>query len=337
MLPSSLLAQSVFPDREAAFKQIDLPHSKQLATQLQLSLADKPAARSIEILQAFTSRQDQSITATEYALWQLATSARQQAGDSLDPEVLSYLINYSSLSRVEHPENPNYSLPLFNIRATATGALALRERQQDLEVAQGMAQQPNAFLTHYLLVKPLSQAALRQAAIDLPAATIEQLLALGMQQLNKADNSKQNLLALIDLNSELAFESGNINSLATIIATEESLRLPYLITRISTKLPAQQSKDLLYQASKLSPQIAAIAINELARFAATDTAVYHSLITWLGDPQLGSAAALALSTTKQPQLKSELLELSTTQQKTTSMNAQLALDLLAESTQAVQP
>ncbi len=336
IFPASAHADMVFPDTNTAMEQLDQQRSKLLASRLQQNLHSKSAAESAQILQLFVSKEDQNIVETEYALWQLALSARSQSGDQLDPEVLAYLTNYNSRSRIQHPENIDASLPLFNIRATVTGAISLRKRQQDLEIAQSLEQQPSALLNHYLQTPPLSQAALRQAAVNLPAISRNQLLAISLIELNNPQSTKAVRLALISLSSDLALAATNVTALSAIIATGEGLPLPRLLIQLNDKLPAEQSKVLLYQASKLSPQIAAIAIGELAEFASTDTEVYAQLFLWLDDPQLGSAAALALSTTKQQNLTSELRQLSTSKQTHTANNAQLALYLLDASAREQQ-
>lgn len=327
----TLIPTITFPDRVTALRSLDQELGTQLAEDLVRNLASKNATQSISIISEFADRSELDIITLEYAYFKLAEHARIYQGAELEPAVLDFLISYRSRAQIIHPESRNSSLPVFNIRAIAAGARNLQIREEALLTAKNLENQPTAFLQHYLAVNPVSQSALRGAALTLTLQQQTQLLALGMQQLKSSAGTNNKPDGIIDLVSALAFEQPNLTALTSIIKQAPRQQLPNILKQVSTALVAEDAKTLLYQATSGEPEIAAIAIHYLSKFSSADNTIYADLLIWLSEPDLASAAALALSSSQHKQLKPDLQRLSASTDATTARNAKLALDLLAES------
>lgn len=326
-----LPAVNTFQNREAAMLVLDRKKNKQLADDLVGSLHQQNAPQSLTILDDFKSNLELSTIEIEYTYLKLAEFASSQAGTQLNPAVLNYLINYRSQVRLIHPESAQHSLPLFNIRAVASGARTLQLRRHDLLAAQSFGQQPQAFLQHYLDVMPVSQAALRDASLVLAETHQQQLLQSSLQLLKQSQADTAQQAALTDLSADLGLQLEDFAALTTLIEHADNRRLPEILDKINTSLPAEQGKALLYQCLSKSPEIAAIAIHYLAGFSATDMKIHHDLLAWLAEPKTAAAAALGLSTSKRPEVKPDLLQLTASPHPQTARYARLALNLLAES------
>ncbi|MCF6226829.1 MAG: hypothetical protein L3J22_11100 [Xanthomonadales bacterium] len=333
---NSVSAPSItYPDRVTAMQALDRELGTQLAENLIQKLASKNASQSLIIVDEFAQQLAQqptlNIITLEYAYFKLAEHARIYQGTELDPVVLDFLIAYRSRAQVIHPESRGSSLPVFSIRATAAGARRLQQRESALLTASKLQNQPTAFLQHYLSVPPVSQSALRGAAITLTPALQKQLLALSLQQLKPSVGNNNKQAGLTMLLTALAFEQSDFGTLKSLVNQATNQQLPSILKQISNTLPATQAKALLYQATLGDPEIAAIAIHYLSNFSATDSTIHTDMLNWLSEPKLAAAAALALSSSHNKQLKTDLLRLSVSTHEATARNAQLALDLLDES------
>jgi len=327
----TLIPTITYPDRVTAMRALDLKLGTQLAEGLIRNLASKNATQSLSIISEFADQPELDIITLEYAYFKLAEHARIYQGTNLEPAVLNFLISYRSRAQIIHPESRNSSLPVFNIRAIAAGARNLQLRENALLTAKNLENQPTALLQHYLAVNPVGQAALRGAALTLTPPQQTQLLALGMQQLKSSTGTNNKPAGIVDLVSALAFEQSNLTALTSIIQRAPRQHLPNILKQISTALVAEDAKTLLYQAISGEPEIAAIAIHYLSKFSSTDNTIYADLLNWLSEPDLATAAALALSSSQHKQLNPDLQRLSSSTDATTARNAKLALDLLAES------
>jgi len=310
---------------------LDRELGTQLAENLIQKLASKNASQSLIIVDEFAQQPTLNIITLEYAYLKLAQHARINQRAELDPVVLDFLIAYRSRAQVIHPESRGSSLPVFSIRATAAGARRLQQRESALLTASKLQNQPTAFLQHYLSVPPVSQSALRDAAITLTPALQKQLLALGLQQLKPSVGNNNKQAGLTMLLTALAFEQSDFAALKSLVNQATNQQLPSILKQISNTLPATQAKALLYQATLGDPEVAAIAIHYLSNFSATDSTIHTDMLNWLSEPKLAAAAALALSSSHNKQLKTDLHRLSVSTHAVTARNARLALDLLGES------
>ena len=326
-------ALTIFNTTTSAMLSVNTDKGNKLATQLQLKFKQQTANQSIQSLQQLIKNPEYNNIDVEYALWKLLKSTTAQ---NLQPEVLRYLANYSPRSRVLHPESNQASLPLFSIRATAAGTLKLQQREQDLLAAEKLEQQPEALLSLYLSRTPVSQTAIREAAKRLPQAAQQNLLSLSLEQLEDAARLHIPRLAITDLSAELALTQGNTEVLAQILLIADRNKLPRILHLISTKLSSDESTPLLYTALRQTPEIAAIAINYLGAIANTDIKVYQDMLDWLGQPGIGSAVALALSTNQQAGLQHDLSALILSSEPGQAMYAQLAIDLALENSKEAQ-
>ncbi|MCF6264251.1 MAG: hypothetical protein L3J24_11780 [Xanthomonadales bacterium] len=328
-----------YPDQATAMQALDRELGTQLAKDLIRKLASKNASQSLSIVDEFAQQLAQqptqqptlNIITLEHAYFKLAEHARIYQAAELDPVVLDFLIAYRSRAQVIHPESRGSSVPVFSIRATAAGARRLQQRESALLTATGLQNQPSALLQHYLSVTPVSQSALRDAAITLTPNLQKQLLALSLQQLKPNAKNNSNQTGLIDLLAALAFEQSDFSALTNIIKQARRQQLPSILKQISSTLPATEAKALLYEATLGDPATAAIAIHYLSQFSPTDNTVYIDMLKWLSEPELAAAAALALSSSQHKQVKTDLRRLSASSHAATARNAQLALDLLNES------
>ena len=328
-LSNSISAASIniHKDRDSALRTLDRTEGKRLTDELLTHLKQQSATQSVDLLNRFSQRSDVSKIGLEYAFWRLA----KQTPGQLDPAVLDYLINYHSEVRMSHPESAHSSLPVFNIRAAAAGAKQLQQRQQDLQIAENLDQQPEEFLQHYLETVAVSQTALRVAALQLSTRLQAQLLESSLQRLKNSHANAKHRAALTDLSADLAFNQAGTAPFSVIIESAEKHRLPELLNNIFTNLTDTESKPLLYQALNREPEIAAIAIHYLAEIAETDQTVYTDLLGWLGEPNLSAAAALALSNSKRTSVHADLIRITASPQPEAARYARLTLSLIADS------
>ncbi len=121
---------------------------------------------------------------------------------------------------------------------------------------------------------------------------------------------------------------GDAAALERVVATGEGPELAYILEAAGTLMPAESNLALLAHAIAAAPaSTAALAIAQLFPHLKADPAATRLLLSKLGDPELGGAAALALANAGTPQALVGLREAANSGEGLAASRAQTALGM----------
>jgi len=299
-------------------------NSEPVLTEL-LGLADSaPADQTINKIEALIKRSDWPLPAREQTLFVFTQELRFRAPFSVPMAVVQYLQTYQPRVLVPHQDHPNSAVPLYPIRAAASGIRTHWTRNQARTDARRLLiEDPTSLVQTYLA-----------AGDSAVVAGIEDSL-LGADRVALMDLAAL-LATLPQYAQQLAVFTGKI----AIAAGDTELLL-----RALGDLPAASQGQILRQAAeyltpadsaKLLSRIiadapvatAALAIANLApvnlKFEALESVLQESLAT----PGLTTTVALALTRYGSPSAKQNLHALSRSQDNPAmARRIQLVLDM----------
>ena len=258
--------------------------------------------------------------AREFVLFNLAMSLGDMPHGQVDREVTDYLVSVSPVVRVEHPDHPAASVPMFNIAAAAYGAMAEWERQAaSAEAHDLISLGPHAWLDAYLRVTPVQREGyLRSAA----TYTDPELTGLAEAALGRVEahpgSARIATMAGLRIGDPVLFsdslKSNEHNGLAEMI-------------RASTEVfPPGEQQNILLQAVRHAPaSTASLVIAELAPALLDQPLIENLMFELLADLNLGASAALALSKSDSPRHRTRLTQISLDEPGLAASRAALAL------------
>jgi hypothetical protein len=258
----------------------------------------------LESLAEVANRDGWTQPAREQVLYTFAAGLADLAPNTVGAEVMDWLLAYESRTLVPHDDHPAAGVPLYRVSAAAAGSLNAWERQTAAaQSAHLLGRGAEAWLEVYLAAGPARRMGLMDA---LEQAEPEQLSLL-------ADTVLERLPAEPGL-TQVAARAGVLLREPVILGQAVAAGGgPGLAPELRTAARAfdeLERADVLRHAVKNAPPAnAALAIAELAPGLLHQPEVTEFLFAKLGDLEIGSAAALALSASKNPQVRDRLNDL----------------------------
>ncbi len=275
--------------------------AQSLALELDRLLRDDPAALSAR-LRALDEADALSWPEREAALLKFTRSLHALRADQVPDETMGLLTHWISRTLVAHEESPSFATPLFNIAAEAQG---LQNRWRREAAARTAARALATGAERFLDGWPSADDAVGQAGwIDaLRAAPASQRKALLVQGLQRMSNAPQLVLPT----TEAAISLRDHAAMTRLVQATDSVSLHFLLTALAGQLTARELDSLLAELiTNVAVDRAALAIAIFAPALIDELPFERRMLSLLGDPALGSSAALVLSRRPTPRLKAEL-------------------------------
>jgi len=258
--------------------------------------------------------------AKDYLVFRFTLGLSDLDANSVDHQVLEFLSGYEAHTLVAHDEHPTTGVPLFNIRAAASGVRNRWSRQEASVLSERLLQAPpDQWILSYLAASSVERRGFGDA---LDTASPEQLHVLGRAALHHLDDKPE--LTLIAARAGL--DSGDMELLLQSISRGGGPDLPGILKAASAQLSSDESIDLLNHSLQLgSDAKAALAIAQLAPGQLDDTAVRDMLFNTLADRGLGASAALVLGASQKPEIQNRLKMIASDKDGLAAQRARTAL------------
>lgn len=280
----------------------------------------------LNLLESTRTRSDWSEPARDAAVFRFVEDLRDLPAGVINREVLTYLQAYPPNTLVPHEDHPSGLVPLFNVRAAASGLENGWKHQEAL--FEGLAllrTNPESLADAFALetdnaVRTGYRRALTQAQPDMLASLNQ------AAELRLAESPE-----LTPLFADAASFSGDVNAHRMVIQAGEGAPVAAMLRQFAAQADIAAQRALLLESLAAGPATnMALVIAELAPALIGDTTVDQALIELLGDPGLGASAALALSRSSSPGTLSALEALAQSSTGPAAARARLALDLRHE-------
>lgn len=280
--------------------------------------------RTVRALTDLSLRDDWPAPAREAAIYNFTRALATRSSQSVDPDILEYLSGYQPqvLVEGEHGEK----LPLFNIRGAAAGVENGWLRADSTQQAfNAMREGPGKWLALYVSAQHPAQRSGYLDALKLAEPDDIRLVQTeALQQL--ADNAQ--LTAVVAATIALNFDTAATRQL---LLNALGAELAPALENLTTAVNIEELAALLEFAVKQSPaENAALAIASWGPTLSAQAETRQLLLNTLADPELGSAAALALANKPNIQTIREL-QLLAEGQGLAARRAQLALEINRDS------
>lgn len=284
------------------------------------SLTD--ARDTLNKLDRLENRPDWPLPAREAAIYRFTRSLAELPRDAIAAGVMDYLKNYQARTLVPHEEHSDALIPLFNIRAAATGVENGWLRQEFAYEAQLLiADSPEALVVGFeSATSQTRRAAFVEALKDAP---LRDVIAVQDETLERLANTP----ALTPLIATTAAITTDAVAIERLLADGSGVGLSSALENIGQQLPPGELSGLLVFAIQQAPAInASMAIAAWAPRLRHDTVVRDLLVARLSDAELGASAALALA--HQPDIQTiKILQDTAAGDSIAARRAQMALDL----------
>jgi hypothetical protein len=259
-------------------------------------------------LQTLAADERLPVPARERILFDFAQGLGDLPPGAVGPDVLDFLQGYRPRTLVPHPDNDRVGKPLFNIRGATAGSLNAWRRQAGYDAGRTLLAGPTpAAAQDYLAEYNRSSTPGRQGLADaLPLASAAQLAAIAGQSLAALPMRPD--LSPVAVRAALLL--GDPALLRRALAAGDGPHLAGLLTEAAAELDEPGRIDLLFvMLDTASPTNASLAVGTLAPGLLHRPEVADRLFALLGDPAMGSAAALVLAASTRPDLQDRLREL----------------------------
>lgn len=300
LLPLSSFAAGASPEQTSARgptwdRDLAMRASKQQDTRaeadrlVQLATHSK-GATTLRALNELAGRSQWTEPAREAVLYRFTKQLRELPPFSVDAAVLEFLLAYQNRVLVAHEEPSAVAVPLFPIRATAQGLINQWVQQQSaVDAAELIAADPQQLLSTYAnAVDPNVRAGIERAVGNADRKVLQNMLDLGLPQL--VDNP-----GLTGLLGKTALEAGDLQAMTDVFIHGSSAPLVELSRQASRRFSDAELGKLLLQTMDVAPATtAAVLIAQLSPRSMRREDVGNAIIQKIGDPILGSTAALAV-------------------------------------------
>ena len=266
--------------------------------------------RLLQLLRATTVDAGLPPAIREQVLHEFTVELRELPPGSVGHPVMEFLSGHEPQVMVPHEDHPDSHVPLFNLRAASAGVQhTWRRREASYAGFVLLAQDPA------LLVRE-----------SVAAATPAQLETISFLALNGLEQEP----ALTELAGTAALRNEDTRALEQVLRTGSGSGLTRLVRDTGARLdPDRLARLLASTLEQAPPETAALAIAEWSSALAAHPDTENRLLSLLGDPQLGSAAALALANHAADSTTARLLAvLESGQSPLAASRARLALELL---------
>ena len=286
-------------------------------------LADGKA--TLEKLTQLETRSDWPVPAREAALYEFTRSLAELPSSAVAPEVLQHLLDYEVRTLVPDEDHGATLVPLFNIRAAATGVHNGWQRQAfAVEADKLIKTDPGKLVSAYTKATGPNQ---RHGYLDaLGQADMAEIAGVQQAALAKFDQAPE-LTAVIGLTAVMTADTQAVRQL---LVNGTGAGLSATLSQLEKRLPAAETEALLNYAIDEAPAgNAALAIAAWWPGLKHVAAVRDLLMEKLADPALGSAAALALA--QDPDVQTiRLLQQTAKGTSLAARRAQMALEINRE-------
>jgi len=260
--------------------------------------------------------------ARDYLVFSFTIGLADVGTNAINQDVLDFLSTYEARTLVPHDEHPGMVVPLFNVRAAATGVHNYWSRQQASVEAESLFQQPaEQWISSYLAANP----ARRRGFVDaMDFASLEQLHELGWSALAQLDSRPE----LTIITAWAGLVSGDYELLRQSIGHASGPDLPGILEAASLQLSVEESIGLLDHALQSgSDTRAALAIAQLAPALLDEPEVRKMLFSILANRNLGAAAALVLGSSANPEIQERLAGIASEKDGLAQQRAALAISI----------
>ncbi len=259
----------------------------------------------IQRVERLRQRTDWPAPAREAAIYEFAQSLRQHPSPQRMQPVLAHLQSYTSEVLVPMSDNRQVGVPLFNIATAAHGIgnqWRYREAQRQAETLLN-AEQYDSIIERYQQGSALVRRAITATVANADANRSRDLLPASLAALQR-DSGFSGLAA------GLALAQRDADAVLTIVQSGRSADVAMLIRALDEYFQPAPAAELLSRITDTAkPEYAALAIGQLAPLARDDGKAQDLLLAKLSDPQLGSAAAMALARLPDSKVRASLQQL----------------------------
>ena len=277
----------------------------------------------LQELAKIEKRSDWPLPAREYVLHRFASGLGDLQAWTVGPRVIEYLERYQAQTLVPHGDHAGAGVPLFNIRSAATGSANAWRRESAATRARTLLEQDRQSWLDAWRTATLSQ---RRGFEDaLSSADRGQLLELGNLSLQAIAQDPS--LAAVTAQSALLLSDPVLFRQA--IAAGRGPGLARVLRTASTTFNDAENLALLEYSVKRAPAgNAALAIAILAPARLDQPEMAELMFRTLERQKLGSAAALVLSASTDPEIHKRLARVADQENTLASKRAALAIGRL---------
>ena len=259
----------------------------------------------LQSIKRFSAAGELASPVREQQLFLFTVALADFPAEQVPARLLEFLANYSPQTLVAHEESENNAVALFNIPAAARGVqYALARQQGETHAAALLAAPADRWIGQFLAASPAARAGFLDA---LEFASGAELAGL--------DRKVQGLLSdqpgLTTVAARTALAAADISSMSHVLESGSGPAVAAMLRAVAGTLRTHDRAELLLASIESAPaQNAALAIALLTPGLQGLPQVISTLFDLLGDPELGSAAALALARFDEAGIRSQLLLLS---------------------------
>jgi len=280
---------------------------------------------TLEKLKQLETRSDWPMPAREAALYEFTRALAEMPRAAVATGVIEHLQNYQARTLVPDEDHPRTLVPLFNIRAAAAGIENGWQRNEFAVEAIGMLRtDPALLVSAYRQSSNFNQ---RSGYLDTLRHADMADIAGVQQAALEAFGQAPELTPVIGLTAVMTADTAAVRQLLTHGA---GAGLSAALRQLQQRLgPADMEALLTFAVAEAPAGNASLAIAAWWPGLRHVAAVRDLLLEKLADPQLGSAAALALATDPDVQTI-RVLQQTAKGDSVAARRAQLALDINRE-------
>jgi hypothetical protein len=258
----------------------------------------------LQSIRQFSAASEPTSPAREQQLFLFTVALADFPAEQVPAALLAFLANYSPQTLVAHEESGNHAVALFNIPAAARGVQSEFTRQRaEARAATLLTGSAEVWIRNYLDASPAARAGFL-AALDV--ASSSRLLELDRNARGLMDHEPD--LAVVAGRTALAMS--DVQSMRHVLELGSGSDVTSMLRSAAGKLSSGDRAELLLLSIESAPsQNAALAIALLSPGLQAVPQVISTLFDLLGDPELGSAAALALARIDEPLVEAQLVQL----------------------------
>jgi hypothetical protein len=255
----------------------------------------------LQRLMEIEKNSDWPVPAREQVLQAFAAGLGDLQPWTVGPNVIEYLVNYPPQTLVPHDDHDHFGVPLYSIRSAASGSANQWRREVAGTRAKSLFDQDGrSWLDAYLTATPVQRRGFEDA---LGSAEREHLLELGRLSLQAV--SQDPSLAVVAAQSGLLLTDPVLFQKAIVTGRVPGLA-EALRTASKTFSDAENLAVLEYSIKRAPLGNAALAIAVLAPARLDQQEMADLMFRTLDRRKLGSAAALVLSRSTDPEIHDRL-------------------------------
>ena len=239
---------------------------------------------------------------------------------SVNREVIDFLLSYETQTLVPHDDRGSVGVAMFNIRAAAAGSVNQWQRDTAWSEARQLLLQGSApWLSAYLDAGSSQRKGFLDALESASQSRLEEIGALALQGIPGESSLTQVATRTgILLGDSVLFQQA--------VASGGGAELAASLRSAAGSFDEAEIESILkFSMAHAQPEIASLAMAELAPGILDQPPVTQMLFNTLGHRELGATAAMLLSSSKKPAVRQQLADLAAGPKSMASRRAALAL------------